>query len=160
MSIATWYTDTRPNADGSRFRASAMTCASRVYPLHSRLMPTLQASPELASTPEYVPAPATDIEPRPFSRPLSEWTFQALPERDPLRRSWSLTNPDDPEQVYYCYAIKRGKTWGKQYGRTAQVPEWADQQARPKATTVKDEMLYKAFQGHFDRDKRAELKAA
>jgi len=123
-------------------------------------MPTLEALPELAGAPEYVPAPAREIEPRPFLRPLSEWTFQTLPERDPLRRSWSLTNPEDPEQVYYCYAIKRGETWGRQYGRTARAPEWADQQARPRTATGKDETLYAAFKRHFDRDKRAELKAA
>lgn len=114
---------------------------------------------ELPAAPEYVPVPATEIEPRPFSRPLFEWIFEALPERDPLRQSWSLTNPDDPEQVYYCYAIKRGKIWWRQYGRTAQVPEWADQQARPRTATGKDETLYEAFRGHFDRAERAKLQA-
>lgn len=38
MSLATFYTSS-PGlmSDGSRFRASAMACASCVYPLHSRL---------------------------------------------------------------------------------------------------------------------------
>ncbi len=39
MSIATYYTLSRQRcADGSRFNPRAMTCASRVYPLHTRLL--------------------------------------------------------------------------------------------------------------------------
>lgn len=38
MSVATYYTSSPgPLADGGTFRASAMACASRVYPLHTRL---------------------------------------------------------------------------------------------------------------------------
>jgi rare lipoprotein A (peptidoglycan hydrolase) len=38
MSLATFYTHSPGRmSDGSRFHASAMACASRVYPLHSRL---------------------------------------------------------------------------------------------------------------------------